>query len=126
MRSIVDPARVAPNVPTNTISIAGMLMNAAGEVPSIIEPMRRPKMATPIPMAVAAFMGKRVPLVQSSAHAAIPSSAEAGRRQKAAPGPRASAFCLLPSAFSDGRVPPAPRLVEDLGAPLLHGCGDLF
>src|SRR3712207_9046342 len=45
-------ASVAPNVPTNTISIAGTLKKAAGEVPSIIDPTRRPRNAAPMPMAV--------------------------------------------------------------------------
>ena len=49
-------AIVAPAVPATMISSAGMLMNAAGLVPSIIALIRIPTTATPIPMPVAAFM----------------------------------------------------------------------
>src|SRR3954466_8793405 len=46
----------APNVPPRTMRIAEMLMNAAGDVPSMTAPPRRPTTAMAIPMAVAAFM----------------------------------------------------------------------
>src|SRR3954463_2690729 len=49
-------AMQAPKVPPRTIRNAGMLMNAAGDVPSMTAPPRRPTAATAIPMAVAAFM----------------------------------------------------------------------
>src|SRR3954451_5036843 len=54
--SIVVPAKVAPNVPPSTIRSAGMLRNAAGDAPSIRAPTASPANATPIPMAVEAFM----------------------------------------------------------------------
>src|SRR3954468_1557480 len=56
MASMPHDAMQAPNVPPRTMRNAGMLMNAAGEVPSMTAPPRRPTAATAIPMAVAAFM----------------------------------------------------------------------
>ena len=53
--SIPTAATVAPNVPANTRIIAGMLKNAAGEVPSMNAAPRMPTQATTMPMAVAAF-----------------------------------------------------------------------
>src|ERR1700690_2147444 len=49
-------AIVAPPVPPQTISRAGMSMNAAGLVPSIIALRRIPNAATPMPTAVAGFI----------------------------------------------------------------------
>ena len=49
-------ASVTPAVPPRMIIIAGMLMNEAGLVPSIIELSSSDPKATPIPMAVAAFI----------------------------------------------------------------------
>ena len=49
-------ASVTPAVPPMMIMSAGMLMNEAGLVPSIIELMSREPKANPIPMAVAAFI----------------------------------------------------------------------
>src|SRR5690348_4449898 len=119
---MVEPASVAPNVPTNTISAAGMLMNAAGEVPSIVDPKRRPRMATPIPIAVAAFMAVRVPLAGTSASGANTSrDVEADADAGLAPGP----LRLCQRLRLDGRVPAPPGLVQDLRAPLAHGGGHL-
>ena len=56
MASMPHAAMVAPNVPTNTRIIAGMLRNAVGEVPSIMAPPRIPTHATTMPIAVAAFI----------------------------------------------------------------------
>src|SRR4051812_8227070 len=49
-------AMQTPNVPPITTRIAGMFRKATGLVPSIIAPPSKPRIATPIPMAVAAFM----------------------------------------------------------------------
>ena len=49
-------ASVTPKVPPRMIISAGMLMNEAGLVPSIIELSSRAPKATPIPIAVAAFI----------------------------------------------------------------------
>src|ERR1035441_10895509 len=49
-------ASVTPAVPPRMIMSAGMFMNEAGLVPSIIELMIREPKASPIPMAVAAFI----------------------------------------------------------------------
>src|SRR4051794_9676192 len=55
MRSMPQEAMHTPAVPAKMISRADGWMNAVGIVPSITAPPRRPKMARPIPMAVAAF-----------------------------------------------------------------------
>lgn len=47
---------VAAPVPTQTMMSAGMLKNAIGCVPSIMEANSSAKMPAPIPMAVAAFI----------------------------------------------------------------------
>ncbi len=49
-------ASVVPAVPAMMMSNAGMSMNAAGLVPSIIALSRMPKTAMAIPMPVAAFI----------------------------------------------------------------------
>ncbi len=49
-------ASVTPPVPPRMMISAGMLMNEAGLVPSIIELSSREPNASPIPMAVAAFI----------------------------------------------------------------------
>src|SRR5579859_5150794 len=56
MLSIPTLAMVTPNVPPRMMMKAGMLMNEAGEVPSIIALNRIATVATTIPMMVAAFM----------------------------------------------------------------------
>src|SRR3954453_2281763 len=56
MRSTLEPARVAPNVPSRTIDSAGTLKKAGSLLPSIIAPMASPANATPMPMAVVAFI----------------------------------------------------------------------
>src|SRR5436309_3301475 len=60
MRSMPQEAMHTPAVPAKMISRADGWMNAVGIVPSITAPPRRPKMARPIPMAVAAFMDVHV------------------------------------------------------------------
>src|SRR3954447_20416841 len=57
MASIPVEAMQTPAVPPKMIRKADGWMNAVGMVPSITPPPRRPKMASPIPMAEAAFMG---------------------------------------------------------------------
>src|SRR4051794_10032462 len=57
MASMPHEAMQTPPVPAKMISSADGWMKAVGMVPSITAPARRPKMASPIPMAVAAFMG---------------------------------------------------------------------
>src|ERR1035438_892893 len=54
--SMPTEARVTPPVPPRMMRSAGMLMNEAGLVPSIIELMSSEPKATPIPMAVEAFI----------------------------------------------------------------------
>src|SRR3954469_7611811 len=49
-------AMQTPNVPPITTRSAGRFRKATGLVPSIIAPPSKPRTATPIPMAVAAFM----------------------------------------------------------------------
>ena len=46
---------VAPNVPGKTISAAGMLKNYATDVPSIVDPRKRPARPAAIPIAEAAL-----------------------------------------------------------------------
>src|SRR6476469_10060517 len=99
-------AMQAPNVPPRTMRKAGMLMNAAGEVPSMTAPPRRPTAATAIPMAVAAFM-------------TYPRWSSAVR-------PRSS-----PERHDPGRVGPFERIGQDAHAPrrdlvddLLHRLAD--
>src|SRR6185312_16028092 len=53
-------ASVTPAVPPRMIIIAGMLMNAAGLVPSILELRSSDPKATPIPIAVAAFIATHI------------------------------------------------------------------
>ena len=57
MVSMPTLASVAPLVPPRMIRSAGMSMNDAGLVPSIIAPIRMPGTATPMPMPVAGFIG---------------------------------------------------------------------
>ncbi len=53
-------ASVTPAVPPRMIIKAGMLMNEAGLVPSIIELSSSDPKATPIPIAVAAFIATHI------------------------------------------------------------------
>src|SRR4051794_10402024 len=96
MASMPHDAIQAPNVPPSTMRNAGMLMNAAGEVPSMTAPPRRPTAATAIPIAVAAFMTY--------------------------PG-RSSAVCprSSPERHDPGRVGPLERVGQNAHAP----AGDL-
>src|SRR4051812_26901157 len=104
--SMPHDAMQAPNVPPSTMRIAEMLMNAAGEVPSMTAPPRRPTAATAIPIPVAAFM-------------TYP-------RWSSAVCPRTS-----PQGDDPGRVGPAERVGQKPPAPggdllddLLHRLGD--
>src|SRR5579871_4716111 len=56
MDSIPTLAIVTPEVPPRMMMKAGMFMNEAGEVPSIMALNRIATVATTIPMMVAAFM----------------------------------------------------------------------
>src|SRR3954470_3183541 len=106
MASMPHDAMQAPNVPPRTMRNAGMLMNAAGEVPSMTAPPRRPTAAMAIPIPVAAFM--TYPLRSSAVR------------------PRSSSQGDHP-----GRVDPCERVGQDADAPrgdllddLLHRLDD--
>src|SRR3954453_9119367 len=101
MASMPHDAMQAPNVPPSTIRIAETLMNAAGEVPSMTAPPRRPTAATAIPIPVAAFMTY--------------------------PG-WSSAVCPRSSSerHDPGLVGPVPRVGQDAHAPGRHLVDDLL
>src|SRR3954447_23088105 len=99
MASMPLEARHTPSVPPTTMMIAGMLKKDIGDVPSIIAPPSKPKVATPIPIAVAAFMG----VLSCSSADAGPSS---------------------PCDDAVGRTAAGVRAGEDAGAPLLDAGHD--
>src|SRR4051795_10078368 len=106
MASMPHDAIQAPNVPPSTMRNAGMLMNAAGEVPSMTAPPRRPTAATAIPMAVAAFITYPMP------SSAVERRSSSQRRHP-------------------GRIRPLQRVGQDADPPgadlvddLLHRLGD--
>src|SRR3954469_4255190 len=103
--SIVVPAKVAPNVPPSTIRSAGMFRNAAGDAPSIRGPTASPANATPIPMAVEAFMEGYWPC------RLLGEKRESGWTRLAA----------LPRRLNESRLAPLPSCrVRDGHAPVAH------
>jgi hypothetical protein len=82
------------------IMSAGMLMNEAGLVPSIIELMSRDPKASAIPMAVAAF------IALSSAGATDPSVLQDSRARSADPAARARPRDLRIPAQAAANLPP--------------------
>src|SRR5919112_137887 len=107
--SIVVPAKVAPNVPPSTIRSAGMFRNAAGEAPSMRAPTASPANATPIPMAVEAFIeGYRVDRLRPPHLKGDPR-----RLDECRIGARARA--LAPGRICDGHAPFAHALDDLVG-----------
>src|SRR5580693_3714205 len=112
-------ASVTPPVPPMMIISAGMLMNEAGLVPSIIELSRSAPNAHPIPIAVDAFIatligcGKKI--LESWLDQLVPHCRE---RRAIAVGRRRTGLTLSASARE--------RVAEHLGAIRAHSRGDLL